>query len=194
MTWMREACALTGPIHRTQSGLPQKTALNYKLGDSRIPSIHTAWCVFPSDRIGEFPNQRKFASSFGSRFGGRHGWPATGIRRGSRQTHLILRCWPSPVTARDEASGKAGEPRASLRHRHAVALRRPPRDPPGKRPRTPPRSIAPDILTWRQVWFDSQPDLDPERLIFIDETWVSTNMARTQRRTATTSPPPYRIL
>ncbi len=48
MTWMREACALTGPIHRSQSGLPQKTALNYKLGDSSIPSIHTACLVrFP---------------------------------------------------------------------------------------------------------------------------------------------------
>lgn len=30
----------------------------------------------------------------------------------------------------------------------------------------------------RQAWFDGQPDLDPERLVFIDETWASTNMAR----------------
>jgi transposase len=30
----------------------------------------------------------------------------------------------------------------------------------------------------RQAWFDGQFDLDPERLIFIDETWASTNMAR----------------
>ena len=36
----------------------------------------------------------------------------------------------------------------------------------------------PDILTRRQAWFDGQPDLDPERLVFIDETWASTNMAR----------------
>jgi transposase len=27
-------------------------------------------------------------------------------------------------------------------------------------------------------WFDGQIDLDPERLVFIDETWASTNMAR----------------
>jgi transposase len=27
-------------------------------------------------------------------------------------------------------------------------------------------------------WFDDQLDLDPERLVFIDETWASTNMAR----------------
>jgi transposase len=30
----------------------------------------------------------------------------------------------------------------------------------------------------RQAWFDRQLDLDPERLVFIDETWASTNMAR----------------
>lgn len=35
-----------------------------------------------------------------------------------------------------------------------------------------------DILTRRQEWFDAQPDLDPARLVFIDETWTSTNMAR----------------
>jgi transposase len=33
-------------------------------------------------------------------------------------------------------------------------------------------------LKQRQAWFDGQLDLDPERLIFIDETWASTNMAR----------------
>lgn len=30
----------------------------------------------------------------------------------------------------------------------------------------------------RQAWFDSRLELDPARLIFIDETWTSTNMAR----------------
>jgi transposase len=34
----------------------------------------------------------------------------------------------------------------------------------------------------RQDWFDSQLDLDPARLIFIDETWASTNMARLRGR------------
>lgn len=38
----------------------------------------------------------------------------------------------------------------------------------------------PDVLKRRQDWFDAQPDLDPDpdRLVFIDETWASTNMAR----------------
>ena len=30
----------------------------------------------------------------------------------------------------------------------------------------------------REAWFDGQLDLDPESLVFIDETWASTNMAR----------------
>ena len=40
----------------------------------------------------------------------------------------------------------------------------------------------PDIVKRREAWFDSQPDLDPERLVFIDETWASTNMARLRGR------------
>jgi len=36
----------------------------------------------------------------------------------------------------------------------------------------------PDILAKRQDWFDGQLDLDPDRLIFIDETGASTKMAR----------------
>lgn len=34
----------------------------------------------------------------------------------------------------------------------------------------------------RQAWFDRQPDLDPQKLVFIDETWASTNMARKNGR------------
>ncbi|WP_174285326.1 IS630 family transposase [Sphingomonas bacterium] len=36
----------------------------------------------------------------------------------------------------------------------------------------------PDILKRREDWFEGQLDLDPDRLVFIDETWASTNMAR----------------
>lgn len=36
----------------------------------------------------------------------------------------------------------------------------------------------PDVLKRRRVWFDGQLDLDPEKLIFIDETGLSTKMAR----------------
>lgn len=36
----------------------------------------------------------------------------------------------------------------------------------------------PDILKRREDWFEGQLDLDPDRLVFIDETWAPTNMAR----------------
>ena len=37
-------------------------------------------------------------------------------------------------------------------------------------------------MSRRQAWFENQPDLDPEKLVFIDETWASTRMARTHGR------------
>jgi len=37
-------------------------------------------------------------------------------------------------------------------------------------------------LRRREDWFEGQLDLDPERLVFIDETWATTNMARKHGR------------
>lgn len=34
----------------------------------------------------------------------------------------------------------------------------------------------------REDWFEGQLDLDPEKLVFIDETWAATNMARQHGR------------
>ena len=34
----------------------------------------------------------------------------------------------------------------------------------------------------REAWVEAQPGLDPERLIFIDETWLNTKMARLRGR------------
>ncbi len=38
------------------------------------------------------------------------------------------------------------------------------------------------MLRRRRAWFESQPELDPERLVFIDETGASTKMARLRGR------------
>ena len=38
------------------------------------------------------------------------------------------------------------------------------------------------MLKQREAWFEGQLDLDPARLVFIDETWASTAMARTRGR------------
>jgi len=35
-----------------------------------------------------------------------------------------------------------------------------------------------DIAAARREWRDNQPTLDPARLVFIDETWIKTNMTR----------------
>lgn len=40
----------------------------------------------------------------------------------------------------------------------------------------------PDVLKRRRAWFDEQLDLDPQKLIFIDETGLSTKMARLRGR------------
>ena len=40
----------------------------------------------------------------------------------------------------------------------------------------------PDVLSQREAWFEGQIDLDPARLVFIDETWAKTNMARRHGR------------
>ncbi len=40
----------------------------------------------------------------------------------------------------------------------------------------------PDVATRREAWFETQPDPDPQRLVFIDETGASTKMARTRGR------------
>jgi len=40
----------------------------------------------------------------------------------------------------------------------------------------------PDVLRKRQAWFDGQLELDPDKLVFIDETGLSTKMARLRGR------------
>ena len=41
-----------------------------------------------------------------------------------------------------------------------------------------------DVLQRRQAWFEAQPGLDPDRLVFVDETGASTKMARRCGRAA----------
>src|SRR5689334_5988052 len=40
----------------------------------------------------------------------------------------------------------------------------------------------PDVLEEREDWFEGQLDLDPERLVFVDESFATTNMARRHGR------------
>jgi transposase len=36
----------------------------------------------------------------------------------------------------------------------------------------------PDVLRQRWAWFEDQVELEPDRLVFVDESWASTNMTR----------------
>ena len=40
----------------------------------------------------------------------------------------------------------------------------------------------PDVAIQREAWFEGQLDLDPDRLVFVDESWASTSMARRHGR------------
>jgi transposase len=63
-----------------------------------------------------------------------------------------------------------------------VALLRPARDHSEKKTSHAAEQNRPDIQKRREAWFEGQLDLDPARLVFIDETWASTNMARIRGR------------
>jgi transposase len=63
-----------------------------------------------------------------------------------------------------------------------MALLRPAPDHAQKKSAHASEQERPDVLRRREDWFEGQPDLDPGRLIFIDETWASTNMARRHGR------------
>jgi transposase len=59
---------------------------------------------------------------------------------------------------------------------------RPPRHHAQKKTAHASEQDRPDILRRRRAWFEGQADLCPEHLVFIDETWASTNMARVHGR------------
>ncbi len=51
-----------------------------------------------------------------------------------------------------------------------------------KKPAHAAEQDRPDVAAHRLAWLESQPDLDPRRLVFIDETGASTKMARRRGR------------
>jgi transposase len=76
------------------------------------------------------------------------------------------------------ASRGAGRARHRRWRRHAVALLRASADHAKKKTAHACEQDRPDVLTQREAWFEGQPDLDPQKLVFIDETAATTKMAR----------------
>ena len=74
--------------------------------------------------------------------------------------------------------GTHGGPRRRGEPERAVALLPAPRHQPQKGALHASEQNRPDVMEAREAWFEGQLDLDPERIVFIDETAAATNMAR----------------
>jgi hypothetical protein len=117
---------------------------------------------------------------FGSAWGA--GWRPTLVAdRGARSSdpatggpHARHHAW--------RAQGGPGGLRRDRWHCDAVAVLGPARTHAQKKSAHAAEQDRADVLKQRRAWFEGQLDLEPEHLIFIDETWASTKMARARGR------------
>lgn len=86
-----------------------------------------------------------------------------------------------PVVPRCPELRAARRAREQIRLRHDPAVLPPPLPDAQKRTAHASEQDRPDVLKRRRAWSEGQLDLDPKRLIFIDESWA--NIARTHGRT-----------
>src|SRR5271167_2896333 len=103
--------------------------------------------------------------------------PSVGGHRGRSRFHRF----PTRHRGRRHTGRDAERPRGQKPFLHplgVVALLRSKRDHAKKKSAHAAEQERPDILKRRGEWFRMQLDLDPARLVFIDETWASTNMSR----------------
>ena len=108
-----------------------------------------------------------------------------GDRRSGRVdacTALILSLLEETPDITLEEMRQARQARPPLRLRDDPALFRTPCHHSKKKTLHASEQDRPDILKQRQDWFEGQLDLDPTKLVFIDETWAKTNMVRTHGR------------
>jgi len=72
--------------------------------------------------------------------------------------------------------------RRDLRAQHDPRLLPPPPDHVQKKTAHASEQAREDVAARREAWFDLQPELDPAKLVFIDETGATTKMARLRGR------------
>ena len=89
----------------------------------------------------------------------------------------LIRRTPDITLLRDPGASDQELRRAFFEFR-AVALLRPSRRHVQKKTAHATEQQRPDVLKKRLEWFEGQLDLDPDKLVFIDETGASTNLAR----------------
>ena len=113
-------------------------------------------------------------------------YPRGGDRRSGRiegaAEFLLAKVEETPDITLAELQALLKEPRPVGRDRHGVAVLRSPWDQLQKKTAHAAEQERPDVAARRWAWFESQPDLDPRRLVFIDETGASTKMARLRGR------------
>ena len=92
---------------------------------------------------------------------------------------LLTRLGAEPDATLAELAGLAGSrARGEGQPRLPVAHARSPRPAAQKKSLRAAEQNRPDVAAARAAWCDSQGALNPARLIFIDETWIATNMIR----------------
>ena len=113
------------------------------------------------------------------RAGGQASWPTKELEAGRppRDDPGLDRREGRPHHRRDQGAAGGRAPGERWRG-HGVELPRSLRPDVQKKTAHAAEQDRPDVKQEREAWFDGQLDLDPARLIFIDETWASTNMAR----------------
>ena len=113
-------------------------------------------------------------------------YPRGGDRRSGRiegaAEFLLAKVEETPDITLAELQALPERARPVGRDRHGVAVLRSPWDQLQKKTAHAAEQERPDVAARRWAWFESQPDLDPRRLVFIDETGASTKMARLRGR------------
>src|SRR4051794_29030354 len=105
------------------------------------------------------------------------GGSALASDRGScRSDPVALRGAARPLSAR--ATDRPGRARRLRGSKQPLALLQAPRHLAKKSTSHAAEQERPDVRAAREVWFEGQLDLDPDRLVFIDETAATTAMAR----------------
>ena len=95
---------------------------------------------------------------------------------------FLLEVEETPDITLAELQGAAERARPVGRDRHGVAVLRTPWDQALKKTAHAAEQERPDVAARRLAWLESQPDLDPNRLVIIDEAGASTKMVRLRGR------------
>ena len=105
-------------------------------------------------------------------------WAATGTRTEAHAAAILQAYAARPQIYLREVKDVLEKKRGHGEPERAVALLSVPRHHPQKGDLHAAEQGRPDVMEAREAWFEGQLDLDPERVVFLDETATATNMER----------------